>query len=949
MDASEENKVSDVTLEEVPMQPDKPGEASPKPTDKSELKRPDFGEISARRAFIITLAAIFFAEILAMNVIYQFPSAPYWLNALIDETIMIVIIYPIVYFLLFRPLLIQLNERKRGEALISKVLENLPVGVWITDQNGQITHGNPASQKIWEGARYVGMQGYGEYKGWWLESGKQIEAGEWAAARAINRGETSLNEEIEIECFDGTHKVILNSALPILDDGEAIQGVIIVNEDITDRKRAEQALAQREALFRTAFEVLPIGVWITDSDGKINYGNPAGQQIWAGAKYVGIEQFGEYKGWWVNNGKPIEPEDWAVARAIKYGETSLNEEIEIECFDGSHKIILNSAIPIRSDQGQSTGVFVVNQDITGRKRAEEKLARQNQELLALSIAEHNQRRLAEGMAQATLALNESLDLETVLDQIFEQAKRIIPFTGANIGLIMENFMVTTRNWGFEDQPQAIEATQQRFEIKDFPILQEIASSHKPVLIEDTTQEKDWVFVPGLEWIRSDLIVPLVLEGQMIGVVNMVHERPRAFSPDVVERIMVFTTPAAVAIHRARLYATEQRSRQVAEILSAASLALTKSLDIEVVLNNIMEHTQNLVPYDVGGLALIADGSRMILRAVRGSTDWPTPTELLNRVFDSQEWPHIQAVLETRQAFLLPDTLEFPGWKSFFGPQVRNWLAIPIVFNENIVGILMMAKTKTRFFTQEHIQWAEALVSHASVAIQNAWLFEQVRSSSERLQSLARKLVEIQENERYHIASELHDDAAQALSVLKLNLGRLEQDPECPQHMRQKLENLKDVTDGVLEDLHRLAMDLRPVVLDRLGLVAALEQHAKNLNSDRLAIQFKAVGFKGSRLPQYVEISLYRIVQEALTNVVRHAQASNVGILLERGEGKVKIFVEDDGIGLDTSLPDSGDSLGLIGIRERAEMLAGSLTVESSPEKGTTIIVEVPDVNSDSDR
>ena len=158
--------------------------------------------------------------------------------------------------------------------------------------------------------------------------------------------------------------------------------------------------------------------------------------------------------------------------------------------------------------------------------------------------------------------------------------------------------------------------------------------------------------------------------------------------------------------------------------------------------------------------------------------------------------------------------------------------------------------------------------------------------------------------------------------------------------------MKDMTDTVLEELHRLAMNLRPAALDHLGLVAALEQHMNRLNSDKLSIQFKAVGFRNVRLAPDVETSLYRIVQEALTNVVRHAQASVVGILLERRGDRVMLFVEDDGIGLSNNDVKQTEHLGLVGMRERAEMLGGSLTVESVPGKGTSIIAEVPNVHSD---
>jgi signal transduction histidine kinase len=467
------------------------------------------------------------------------------------------------------------------------------------------------------------------------------------------------------------------------------------------------------------------------------------------------------------------------------------------------------------------------------------------------------------------------------------------------------------------------------------------------LIEDTTQEPDWVFVPGLEWVRSDVIAPLILEGQVIGIVNMFNDKPRAFSQEIADRIMAFAVPAAIAIHNARLYATEQRARQVAEILSATSLALAQSLDTDVVLDKVLEHTQHLIPYDAAGVALLGDGYSLTVRAGRGSKDLPAPLELLNHAFISQEWPHIQAVIETGDALLIPDTLEFPGWKSFFGKNARNWLGIPLVFDENTIGILMLVKTKTHFFTQEHIQLAEILVSQASVAIQNAWLFEQVRAGHERLQSLSRRLVEVQESERRYIARELHDETSQALTALMFGLRLMEQEVHRPENLLARLAELKQLTDGVLEDLHRLAMDLRPASLDHLGLVAALEQLIK-VTCERytLAVRFKTVGLSaGDRLAEDIETTLYRIVQEALTNAVRHAKAGNVDVILELRDGKSIVVVEDDGVGFDTNDIRKSGHLGMLGMQERAQMAGGTLQIESRPGGGTTIVAEVPYVYS----
>ena len=143
--------------------------------------------------------------------------------------------------------------------------------------------------------------------------------------------------------------------------------------DITEQKRVEEALQESEALLQATMKILPVGLWIMNAEGKIVFGNTVGQQIWAGVRYVGIEQFGEYKGWLLDSGKRIEPHEWAAARAIEKGEISIEEEIEIECFDGTHKIILNSSLPLRRSDGSISGAIIVNQDITERKQAEEQI------------------------------------------------------------------------------------------------------------------------------------------------------------------------------------------------------------------------------------------------------------------------------------------------------------------------------------------------------------------------------------------------------------------------------------------------------------------------------------------------------------------------------------------------------------------------------------------------
>jgi len=191
--------------------------------------------------------------------------------------------------------------------------------------------------------------------------------------KMVMAGKEARGFENTIRAADGgKHIMIWNVSR--LDDavGQAI-GVVAIGHDITEQRRTEETLRRNEQLLRNVMETLPVGVWITDKHGKIISGNEAGKRIWAGAKYVGIDQYGEYKGWWADTGKPIAPEEWAVARAVMKGETSLNELVDIECFDGTRKTILNSAIPLHGSDGEITGAFIVNQDITEMVQARKEI------------------------------------------------------------------------------------------------------------------------------------------------------------------------------------------------------------------------------------------------------------------------------------------------------------------------------------------------------------------------------------------------------------------------------------------------------------------------------------------------------------------------------------------------------------------------------------------------
>ncbi|MBM3133357.1 MAG: sensor histidine kinase, partial [Chloroflexi bacterium] len=212
--------------------------------------------------------------------------------------------------------------------------------------------------------------------------------------------------------------------------------------------------------------------------------------------------------------------------------------------------------------------------------------------------------------------------------------------------------------------------------------------------------------------------------------------------------------------------------------------------------------------------------------------------------------------------------------------------------------------------------------------------------------LLRKIILIQEEERKRIARGLHDEISQSLTGLAFNLEAvLTALPEEDGETRGKLEEIKALSIKMLEEIHRVIYQLRPSLLDDLGLVAAVEWLADNyLQEAGITVFFKTTGTERTLAPES-QIALFRIAQEAITNIVRHSSAESVSIAVEFKKKAVAIHIEDDGKGFNAEeilgSRETDRGLGLLGMKERAELLEGRLSIDSSPGRGTKIDVELP--------
>ena len=316
-------------------------------------------------------------------------------------------------------------------------------------------------------------------------------------------------------------------------------------------------------------------------------------------------------------------------------------------------------------------------------------------------------------------------------------------------------------------------------------------------------------------------------------------------------------------------------------------------------------------------------------------------EVLGLALDKQANATMRALLSERKSVLVTERGVAPGSGHPLGiAGAQSWLCVPLVVAEQLIGICLLDKAEPHYYSEDGVHLIEAIAGQVAVAVQNAWLFEEVRAGRERLHALTRRLVEVQETERRYIARELHDEAGQALTSLNVGLRLLEREAHRPEAVVAGAAELRRRLDEVLENLHRLAIDLRPASLDYVGLEGALRQYVESVAAQSgLKVEFEAVHLQ--RLPLEMETALYRIAQEALTNVARHAQATRVDVLLMQDDGQITLIVEDDGVGFDPASHDAAGRLGLLGIRERTELLGGTLVIESAPGAGVTLRVQVP--------
>ena len=313
----------------------------------------------------------------------------------------------------------------------------------------------------------------------------------------------------------------------------------------------------------------------------------------------------------------------------------------------------------------------------------------------------------------------------------------------------------------------------------------------------------------------------------------------------------------------------------------------------------------------------------------------------------RRWWYSYGLVSTQaRGFIRKDDLELcldPQIEGFVGKFGEYNYVVRLESQGTLFGILALGSEKSTQLTSSLFGMANEVTNLLAIAITQRRLLEQLHSVNQNLQNLSRRLVDLQEQERRFLARELHDEIGQSLTAIKINLESMANVPTTPD--RKRLDDCIQVVSQTLQQVRNISLDLRPALLDELGLPATLRWYMDRLAQwNGIEAQFQE-GLRQERLPVEIETTLFRITQEALTNVVRHSGAQRVSVSLNQTSDRIRLLVRDDGCGFHVTeafqAATMGKSLGLLSIQERLHLIGGRLEIHSIPGMGAEISAEVP--------
>jgi PAS domain S-box-containing protein len=750
--------------------------------------------------------------------------------------------------------------------------------------------------------------------------------------------------------------------------------------DITERKRTERALKVSEGRLGTLLSNLPGMAYQckNDENWTMLFVNDACEQLtgYKPEQLVYNRDISYYE--------LIHPDDRVfVSRQVK---DALNAgkhfelEYRIISADGKEKWVWERGVQTTSPDYSSKLLEGVIHDVTNRKQAEEALKRSKERLVTSNkeLQLHMDKIIA--IHRAGQRLQMLKNPETLAQEIITVLEEILKYKYGAVLLIDESdgkllpFAISDQGKGqtFLQSDKAYIASQN---IKPGTgIVGWVAQYGESVRLGDIRQDPR--YFPMRNDIRSELCVPLKVNEKNIGVVNIETSKINAYTETDQLVLETIASQIAIAIQNSSMYKqikeysleleqniTERRQAEK-EIernykeqttLLRVSQKLVGQIDLENLLQKIPTFLVETISEAEAASVWLYDEDQDVVTP----TAWIGHDDMeMAGLTVSSDTSLVGLICRTGTTRNIIDTSSESSFEPLGKPvldAVKSVVGVPLIAENKLFGVIFADNlSMTHAFDDNAVRLLQSLSNQLALAIKNARLYEArikseniLRESREQLRTLASHLQSVREEERTAIAREIHDELGQILTVLKMDLslmGRdLSEETGAP-NTAALLDEIKSMTgliDKTIQQVRKLITELRPEVLDNLGLIAALEWQNQEFQShSKIKCKFET-SVENIDISSERAIAIFRIFQEALTNIMRHAQASLATVNIYEKDNNIFLNITDNGIGIDTDLKGNKNTFGLLGMQERATIFGGEVIVESSMGKGTSITVRIP--------